>query len=236
MLFARIDAEKKMEEIIKADIAISRNEVRREQALAVMKNRDEKYKIQLIEELPEGSVISLYTQGDYIDLCRGPHLPSTGKIKAFKLTSVTGAYWKGDQKNKMLQRIYGIAYPSKDEMNAYLQQQEEALKRRTDLSNNSYGCGVLFIFSNTYKLLSLLRGYAIELYRCFYVANPVLNLYPEASLEISNKLREHSVKLLADQAQMKSLLMSEIIINCYLLTLFENCSKILRSFFNFAYV
>ena len=121
--------ESKMEEIIKEDIAIARSEVSREEALAVMKNRDEKYKIQLIEELPEGSVISLYTQGDYIDLCRGPHLPSTGKIKAFKLTSVTGAYWKGDEKNKMLTRIYGTAFEKKAELEEYLKKVEEAKGR-----------------------------------------------------------------------------------------------------------
>ncbi len=123
------DIEKKMEEIIKADIAIVRSEVTREEALAVMKERGEDYKIQLIEELPGGSIISLYTQGDYIDLCRGPHLPSTGKIKAFKLTAVTGAYWKGDEHNKMLTRIYGTAFEKKAELEEYLKKVEEAKGR-----------------------------------------------------------------------------------------------------------
>ena len=94
-----------------------------------MTERDEPYKVQLINELPEGEVISFYRQGEFVDLCAGPHLFSTGLVKAFKLTQCTGAYWKGDQKNKVLQRIYGVAFPSKEELNEYLTQQAEALKR-----------------------------------------------------------------------------------------------------------
>jgi len=121
--------EGEMKKIVKENLKIERFELPREEAIALMTEKEEPYKVQLIEELPEDAVISFYRQGEFTDLCAGPHLFSTGAIKAFKLTQCTGAYWKGDQKNKMLQRIYGIAYPSKDEMNEYLKQQEEALKR-----------------------------------------------------------------------------------------------------------
>ncbi|MBE6602149.1 MAG: threonine--tRNA ligase [Ruminococcaceae bacterium] len=121
--------EGEMKKIVKENLKIERFELPREEAIALMTEKNEPYKVQLIEELPSDAVISFYRQGEFTDLCAGPHLFSTGAIKAFKLTQCTGAYWKGDQKNKMLQRIYGIAYPTKDEMNEYLKQQEEALKR-----------------------------------------------------------------------------------------------------------
>ena len=121
--------EGEMKKIVKENLKIERFELPREEAIKLMQEKDEPYKVQLIEELPEDAVISFYRQGEFTDLCAGPHLFSTGAVKAFKLTQCTGAYWKGDQKNKMLQRIYGIAYPNKDEMNAYLEQQAEALKR-----------------------------------------------------------------------------------------------------------
>ena len=121
--------EGEMKKIVKENLKIERFELPRQEAIALMQEKDEPYKVQLIEELPEDAVISFYKQGEFTDLCAGPHLFSTGAIKAFKLTQCTGAYWKGDQNNKMLQRIYGIAYPSKDEMNEYLKRQEEALKR-----------------------------------------------------------------------------------------------------------
>ena len=121
--------EGEMKKIVKENLKIERFELPRDEAIALMKEKDEPYKVQLIEELPADAVISFYRQGEFTDLCAGPHLFSTGAVKAFKLTQCTGAYWKGDQKNKMLQRIYGIAFPTKDELNAYVQQQEEALKR-----------------------------------------------------------------------------------------------------------
>ena len=121
--------ESEMKKIVKENLKIERFELPREEAIKLMQEKDEPYKVQLIEELPEDAVISFYRQGEFTDLCAGPHLFSTGAVKAFKLTQCTGAYWKGDQNNKMLQRIYGIAYPTKDEMNAYLEQQAEALKR-----------------------------------------------------------------------------------------------------------
>ena len=121
--------ESEMKKIVKENLKIERFELPREEAIKLMTEKEEPYKVQLIEELPEDAVISFYRQGEFIDLCAGPHLFSTGAVKAFKLTQCTGAYWKGDQKNKMLQRVYGVAYPSKDEMNAYLTAVEEAKKR-----------------------------------------------------------------------------------------------------------
>ena len=125
--FKKIETE--MQKIINAKTAIERFELPRAEALKLMKKYDEKYKIELINVLPDDSVISFYKQGTFTDLCRGPHLPNTGKIKAFKLVSIAGAYWRGNEKNKMLTRIYGVAFPKKDEMDAYFQMMEEAKKR-----------------------------------------------------------------------------------------------------------
>lgn len=125
--FEQIEAE--MAKIIKSNYKIERIELPREEALDLMTKYGEKYKVELINDLPEGSTISFYKQGSFTDLCRGPHLPSTGKIKAFKLTSIAGAYWRGDEKNKMLTRIYATAFASKDEMKAYFEMMEEAKKR-----------------------------------------------------------------------------------------------------------
>ena len=119
--------EKEMQKIIKKNDRVERFELPRAEALERMK--DEPYKVELIEELPEGETISFYRQGDFTDLCAGPHLPSTGKIKAVKLMSIAGAYWRGSEKNKMLQRIYGTAFASKEELEAYIAQREEALRR-----------------------------------------------------------------------------------------------------------
>ncbi len=124
---AKVELE--MQKIIKSNLPIERFELPREEAVALMDGYSENYKVELIRDLPEGSVISFYKQGDFTDLCRGPHLPSTGKIKAFKLTSIAGAYWRGDERNKMLTRIYGTAFAKKDEMDAYFTMLEEAKKR-----------------------------------------------------------------------------------------------------------
>ena len=121
--------EGEMKKIVKENLLIERIVMSREEAIKLMTELNEPYKVERIEELAEDAVISLYKQGEYIDLCAGPHLHTTGAIKAFKLTQCTGAYYKGDQNNKMLQRVYGIAFPSKDELNAYVTAQEEALKR-----------------------------------------------------------------------------------------------------------
>ena len=121
------DIEAEMQRIIKEDIAIERYELSREEALEMMKNNP--YKVELISELPEGEAISFYRQGDFTDLCAGPHLMSTGRLGAVKLLNVTGAYWRADANNKMLQRVYGIAFPKKSQLTEYLEMLEEAKKR-----------------------------------------------------------------------------------------------------------
>ena len=121
--------EGEMKKIVKENHKIERFELPRNEAIAFMTEKNEPYKVQLIEELPEGETISFYRQGEFTDLCAGPHLFATGAVKAFKLTQCTGAYWKGDQNNKQLQRIYGLAFPTKDELNSYVERLEEARKR-----------------------------------------------------------------------------------------------------------
>lgn len=121
--------EKEMKKIIKKGAKIERYTKSREEAIAFFKEKNEPYKVELIEDLPEDSEISFYSQGDWVDLCAGPHLMSTKGVKAFKLLSSSGAYWRGSEKNQMLARIYGTAYGSKDELKAHLEQLEEAKKR-----------------------------------------------------------------------------------------------------------
>ena len=118
-----------MNKIVKENLKFERIDVSKEEALKIMKDNDEIYKVELINDLPEGDKISLYKQGDYIDLCRGPHIPSTKYAKAFKLISVAGAYWRGNEKNKMLQRVYGIAFSNLKELEIHLHNLEEAKKR-----------------------------------------------------------------------------------------------------------
>ncbi|WP_195509728.1 threonine--tRNA ligase [Clostridium tyrobutyricum] len=126
-LLEKIEAE--MKKIVKENEKLERFELPRDEAIKLMKEKDEPYKVKLIEDLPEDEVISFYKQGDFIDLCAGPHLPSTGKVKAFKLLSIAGAYWRGNEKNKMLQRIYGTAFEKKKDLEDYLNMMEEAKKR-----------------------------------------------------------------------------------------------------------
>jgi len=121
--------EKEMERIVAEDLPIRRRVVSREEALRIYEELGDPLKLELIHDLPEDAVITIYDQGEFFDLCRGPHLPSTGRIKAFKLLSVAGAYWRGDSRNKMLQRIYGTAFPKKAQLDEYLQLLEEAKKR-----------------------------------------------------------------------------------------------------------
>lgn len=121
--------EDEMNKIINEDLKFKRDDVSREEALKIMSEKGEYYKVELINALDESEKISLYEQGHFTDLCRGPHIPSTKFIKAFKLTSVAGAYWRGNEKNKMLQRIYGVAFSSKKELEKYLNIIEEAKKR-----------------------------------------------------------------------------------------------------------
>ncbi len=121
--------EAEMKKIIKEDLPIKKFTLSREKAIELMKERKEDYKVELIEELPEGEEISFYEQGEFVDLCAGPHLMSTGKVKAIKLLSSSGAYWRGDEHNKMLQRIYGISYPKASQLEEYLNMLEEAKQR-----------------------------------------------------------------------------------------------------------
>ena len=121
--------EKEMSRIVKENLPITKSVMSRQEAIEFFKSKNEDFKVELIEDLPEDAVISCYSQGDFIDLCAGPHVASTGKVKAFKLQSIAGAYWRGDEKNKMLQRIYGTAFEKKEELDAYLHLLEEAAKR-----------------------------------------------------------------------------------------------------------
>lgn len=121
--------EQRMEQIVADDLPVQRVVMSRERAIELFRNMGEHYKVQIIEALPEGEELSIYQQGPWMDLCRGPHVPSTGKLKAFKLTKVAGAYWRGDSNNEMLQRIYGTAWATKKQLNEYLTRIEEAEKR-----------------------------------------------------------------------------------------------------------
>ncbi|MCF6257625.1 MAG: threonine--tRNA ligase [Gammaproteobacteria bacterium] len=121
--------EKRMKEIVKQDLPVVRSVMSREEAIPFFLEKGEKYKAELIEAIPRGEELSLYQQGDFIDLCRGPHVPSTGKLKSFKLMKLAGAYWRGDSNNEMLQRIYGTAWSNKKDLKAYLHRLEEAEKR-----------------------------------------------------------------------------------------------------------
>jgi len=121
--------EKRMKEIVKQDVPVARSVMSREEAIPFFLEKGEKYKAELIEAIPRGEELSLYRQGEFIDLCRGPHVPSTGKLKSFKLMKLAGAYWRGDSNNEMLQRIYGTAWANKKDLKAYLHRLEEAEKR-----------------------------------------------------------------------------------------------------------
>ena len=121
--------EQEMEKIVKEDLPLHRKELAREEALRYFRDKGEKYKVELIEDLPPETPISLYEQGEFVDLCAGPHLPATGKVKSVKLLSLAGAYWRGSEKNKMLQRIYGTSFPKKADLDEYIYRMEEAKKR-----------------------------------------------------------------------------------------------------------
>jgi threonyl-tRNA synthetase len=163
--FPKIEA--KMREIVNQDLSIIRRILKKEEAKRLFQERGEPYKVEIINDLNEKEV-TLYQQGDFIDLCRGPHLPSTGKIPAFKLTSVAGAYWRGDERNKMLQRIYGTAFPSPDELEKHLYRLEEArrrdhrkLGRELDLFsiNEEAGAGLVIYHPKGAILRSLLEEF-----------------------------------------------------------------------------
>jgi threonyl-tRNA synthetase len=121
--------EARMKELARKDLPVSRSVMDRDEAVRFFREQGEEYKARIIEDIPQGQTISLYSQGEFIDLCRGPHVPSTGKLKAFKLTKVAGAYWRGDSNNEMLQRIYGTAWPGKQQLDDYLHRLAEAERR-----------------------------------------------------------------------------------------------------------
>jgi len=121
--------EKRMEELVKQDLQVVREEVTRDAAVQIFREMGEEYKAQIIEDIPKDEILSVYRQGEFMDLCRGPHVPNTGKLKAFKLMKLAGAYWRGKSENEMLQRVYGTAWSDKKELKAYLHRLEEAEKR-----------------------------------------------------------------------------------------------------------
>lgn len=160
--------EKEMESIIKANFPIERSVVTRKQALTKMRGFDEIYKLQLIEDLPRGSEITMYSQGNFVDLCAGPHLMSTGRVKCFKLTQITGAYWRGNEQNKMLTRIYGTAFEKKSELTEYLNAIEEAKKRDHNklgrelgifMTDELVGQGLPLLMPNGAKLFQILQRF-----------------------------------------------------------------------------
>lgn len=121
--------QKRMEEIVKEDLPVIREEISREAGIQLFREMGEEYKAQILEDIPKGETLSVYRQGEFMDLCRGPHVPSTGRLKAFKLMKLAGAYWRGDSNNEMLQRVYGTAWQDKKALKAYLHRLEEAEKR-----------------------------------------------------------------------------------------------------------
>ena len=170
-----VKIEKEMEKIVKENLSLVRRELSRSDALALFTEKGESYKVELINDLPEDAVISLYEQGDFTDLCAGPHVISTGKVKAMKLQSVAGAYWRGSEKNKMLQRIYGTAFEKKADLDAYLTMLEEAAKRdhrklgkELDLfSLQEEGPGFPFFHPNGMVIRNELINYWREIHRQF---------------------------------------------------------------------
>lgn len=165
--------EERMHELVKKDIPIERYTLPRDEAIAYFKSLGEHYKAEIIADIPEGEVLSLYRQGDFTDLCRGPHVPSTGKLKVFKLMKVAGAYWRGDSKNEMLQRIYGTAWANKEDQAAYLKMLEEAEKRdhrrlgkELDLFHlQDEAPGMIFWHAKGWTLWQVVEQYMRSIYR-----------------------------------------------------------------------
>ncbi|MBD5085813.1 MAG: threonine--tRNA ligase [Clostridiales bacterium] len=160
--------EQEMKNIIKANYPITRFVLPKDEAIKLMSGFGEDYKVELINDLPEGEEISFYKQGDFVDLCAGPHLPFTGMVKAFKLTSLTGAYWRGNEKNKMLSRIYGTAFDKKSELQAYLDAVEEAKKRDHNklgremgifMTDENIGQGLPLLMPKGAKLFQILQRF-----------------------------------------------------------------------------
>ena len=163
--------EEEMKKIIKEDLSLERSSLSRKEAIKLMKDRKEDYKIQLIEELPENEEISFYTQGEYIDLCAGPHIESTGKIKSFRLLSTSAAYWKGNQENDSMQRIYGISFPKASQLEEHLKLLEEAKERdhrkigkdlELFMTHELVGSGLPMYLPNGSKIRMILERYIAD--------------------------------------------------------------------------
>lgn len=165
--------EKRMQEIAAQDLSVSRTTMERDAAINFFREKGEEYKAKIIADIPAGEILSLYQQGDFIDLCRGPHVPSTAKIKAFKLTKLAGAYWRGDSKNEMLQRIYGTAWINKKDLEQYLSRIEEAEKRdhrklakQLDLFHmQEEAPGMIFWHPNGWAIYQVIEQYMRDKYK-----------------------------------------------------------------------
>ena len=165
--------EKRMEELVKQDIPVVREEISREAGIQKFREMGEEYKAEILEGIPKGETLSLYGQGDFVDLCRGPHVPSTGKLKAFKLMKLAGAYWRGNSDNEMLQRVYGTAWGDKKELKAYLHRLEEAEKRdhrkiakNLDLFHlQEEASGMIFWHDNGWRLYREVENYIRDVLR-----------------------------------------------------------------------
>ncbi|MFW5450733.1 MAG: threonine--tRNA ligase, partial [Methylophagaceae bacterium] len=159
--------EKRMQELVKQDIPVVREEISREAGIELFRGMGEDYKAEILEDIPKGEILSLYRQGDFVDLCRGPHVPSTGKLKAFKLMKLAGAYWRGNSDNEMLQRIYGTAWADKKALKAYLFRLEEAEKRdhrkigkNLDLFHHQEeAAGMVFWHDNGWRIFREVENY-----------------------------------------------------------------------------
>jgi threonyl-tRNA synthetase len=177
--------EKRMQELAKADLPVTREEMPRSEASELFRKLGESYKVEIIEGIPDETV-SLYRQGDWVDLCRGPHVPSTGHIKAFKLTGVAGAYWRGNEKNEMLQRIYGTSWPTKDALKEHLRLLEEAKKRDHRklgqelglfMISDTIGPGLPLLLPKGAMIRSILERYIVDIERSLgyqHVSTPQL--------------------------------------------------------------
>jgi threonyl-tRNA synthetase len=166
-----IKIEEKMHELAKADLPVSHQTISRDKAVEFFQSKGEIYKAKIIADIPADEILTIYQQGDFIDLCRGPHVPSTGKLKAFKLTKLAGAYWRGDSNNEMLQRIYGTAWADKKSLDAYLHQLEEAEKRdhrkigkHLDLFHmQEEAPGMIFWHANGWAIYSQIKQYISQM-------------------------------------------------------------------------
>ena len=182
--------EERMTELAKADLPVSRLEISREEARALFEGRGEQYKVEMIDEFESDEPISIYEQGEFIDLCRGPHLSSTGKIKAFKLLNIAGAYWRGDEHNQMLQRIYGVSYPDRKQLKAYLERREEAERRDHRKLGRQLGLFMFhpfapaspFFFPKGARVYNTLIDYVRDLYKEYGYDEVITPLIYEAGL------------------------------------------------------